>query len=62
MRHVRTDVHSVIESKKNLLTISDKDLCFPNPCKNDAHCETHGLTFVCQCILGYKGKHCEGKK
>lgn len=38
----------------------EKDLCIPNPCKNEGRCDAHGLRVTCYCALGYKGKHCEG--
>jgi len=42
--------------------VSEKDLCVPNPCKNEGHCEPLGFSFQCHCAVGFKGTHCEGKQ
>ena len=40
------------------------DQCRPNPCQHGGYCRevVGGTGFACQCITGYKGSRCEGKK
>ena len=33
--------------------------CSPNPCKNAASCTVAPYGYVCTCVAGYKGRHCE---
>ena len=39
----------------------DKDMCEPNPCKNEGACinEEHTQSFACLCFHGYAGSTCE---
>ncbi|XP_076337719.1 uncharacterized protein LOC143239936 isoform X2 [Tachypleus tridentatus] len=37
----------------------DFNACFSSPCLNGATCHNTSKEFICQCSLGYGGKHCE---
>ncbi|CAL1527991.1 unnamed protein product [Lymnaea stagnalis] len=40
-------------------TCVSKTLCDPNPCKNNAKCNSSGTSFSCACPLGYEGSMCQ---
>lgn len=45
------------------LSITEKNACIPNPCKNDGKCvETPGGGFRCICENGHTGETCEKSK
>ena len=52
--------HSTQELRIYFVLSPEKDLCVPDPCKNEGRCDAHGLRVACYCALGYKGEHCEG--
>lgn len=58
IKNAKTIIHR--ESVTNYFFL-DKDLCVPNPCKNEGHCEALGFSFQCHCALGFKGNNCAGK-
>jgi len=41
--------------------VSEEDdiLCASNPCKNQGSCQNGNNTYICTCIEGYTGRHCE---
>lgn len=41
-----------------------KDVCIPNPCKNEGKCFTaeNRIGYHCVCQQGKRGLHCERKK
>jgi Notch-like protein len=46
-----------------VLTLTEVDRCFPNPCNNGGICNTTGSnTFECTCSLGWNGTQCELSK
>ena len=40
---------------------TDLDPCRPNPCLNSGACLHTDGGFVCNCSIGFKGKHCQGR-
>ena len=56
--HIKVCYECVIDG---IIFIIEKQLCYPNPCKNNGTCiETEENTFVCDCDgIGYTGKTCE---
>lgn len=41
-------------------TCEDKQVaCVPNPCLNNATCETRESDYKCKCLEGFEGKQCE---
>lgn len=41
-------------------SISDLNMCIPNPCKNGGQCLGYEGGHKCICLPGYKGESCEG--
>lgn len=35
-----------------------RNLCAPNPCKNNGNCTTNGLLYFCKCLKGFIGRDC----
>ncbi|XP_042878589.1 sushi, von Willebrand factor type A, EGF and pentraxin domain-containing protein 1-like isoform X2 [Penaeus japonicus] len=56
--------HGVTEGDQaahtNLDTLSIND-CFSTPCLNGGSCSPLDLGYVCQCVPGYSGQHCESE-
>lgn len=42
-------------------SISDLNMCIPNPCKNGGQCLGYEGGHKCICLPGYKGESCEGE-
>ena len=38
---------------------SDNDNCDPDPCQNGGRCSNSGGGYLCHCVKGYVGTHCE---
>ena len=36
--------------------------CFANPCKNSGVCQNTDTGYICSCVDGYRGSHCEGMR
>lgn len=43
------------------LLVLDKNLCRPNPCKNDGQCVETSTSYRCYCRPGFIGKACESQ-
>ena len=35
--------------------------CESNPCENAGRCQIHEYSYICNCVAGTGGRHCEGK-
>ena len=46
----------------NIVSLTVKDSCVPNPCNNEAICAEMDDGYHCTCKLGYKGDQCQSKQ
>ena len=44
------------------MTGLDMNPCRASPCTNGGSCIPRGDRYVCQCLPGFGGRHCDGKK
>ena len=52
--------YKAIKPTAQLLPLTEISRCHPNPCHNGATCTETEDGFDCQCVMGYKGKNCQG--
>lgn len=49
----------ITRGKHYLFYILDVDECSMEPCENNATCHNNNGSYVCECLGGYQGNHCQ---